>query len=169
MNELVTMSDTELDRAIEQVKERELALKTDSGQRFVVSKMRELIMYLEKIGYKIDADEMTLARLWANSLGSEFARLGEEGMQRAVVLWAQEDDSEYRSFPKIAWIKEACAKVGGDPRVEKGRRVQAEAERKMEEDHKREMEEFKRKHPDLWERAEKLKKEGARYDSNILG
>lgn len=169
MNELVTMTGTELDRAIEQVKERELALKTDSGQRFVVSKMRELIMYLEKIGYKIDADEMVLARLWANGLGDEFARLGEEGMQKAIILWVQEDASEYRSFPKIPWIKEACAKVGGDPRVEKGRRVQAEAERKMAEDHKREMEEFKKKHPDLWARAEKLKKEGARYDSNILG
>jgi len=168
MNELATLSDTELDKAIEKVKERELALQTESGQRFIISKMREIIMYLEKLGYKIEGDELTLARLWANAMGDEYVRIGEEGMKKAVMLWAEEDASEYRSFPKIPWIKEACSKVGGDPRVEKGRRVQAEAERKMEEDHKREMEEFKKNHPDLWERAERLK-EGTHNVSDILG
>lgn len=155
MNELVTMSDTDLDKAIEEIKERELALQTNSGQAFVVSKMRELIMYLEKLGYKIDADELALARLWANGLSEDYARLGDNGMKMAVQYWAEHDTNEYRTFPQIPWIKEVCEEIGGDPRIEKGRRVQALAERQMELDHKKQNEEFLRKHPDLAARIEK--------------
>lgn len=175
MNELVTMSDTELKNAVDAVKERELALKTDAGRKFVVSKMRGLIMYLENLGYKSDADGNALAELWANSLSEEFAILGYDGMKKAVMYWAEHDDSEYRFFPKIPWIKDACSKVGGDPRAEMGRRIQAEQERKIQEDHEREMAEFKAKHPDLWERAETLAKsvmslgDIRKDDSDILG
>ena len=168
MNDLVSISDAELDTRIEEVKERELSLQTESGEQYMIGRMRELIGYLETLGYKFNGEEMALARLWANSMKDEFIILGIDGMTKAVSNWAANDTSEYRTFPQIPWIKEACKELGGDPRVEKGRRVQAEAERKMEEDHKREMEEFKKNHPDLWERAERLK-EGTHNVSDILG
>lgn len=154
MNELTTLTDAQLDKAIENLKERELAAQTESGHKYVVSKMREIIMYLEEVGYTTDANEKSLAELWAISLTEDFVRLGAEGMKRAVVQWVANDDSEYHSFPKIPWIKEACAQVGGDPRVEKGRRIQVETERKMQEDHRKEMERIKREHPDLWKKVE---------------
>ena len=172
MNELVSISDAELDARIEEVKERELSLQTDSGRQYMIGRMRELIGYLETLGYKFSGEEMALARLWANSLGEEFVILGMDGMTKAVSNWAANDTNEYRTFPQIPWIKEACKELGGDPRAEKGRRVQAELEHKMDEDHKREMEEFKKNHPDLWERAERLSEElkkGKRNVSDILG
>lgn len=154
MNELTTLTDAQLDKAIENLKERELAAQTESGHKYIVSKMREIIMYLEEVGYTTDANEKFLAELWAISLTEDFVRLGAEGMKKAIVQWVANDDSEYHSFPKIPWIKEACAQAGGDPRTEKGRRVQAEAERKMQEDHRKEMEKFKKEHPDLWKKVE---------------
>ena len=153
MNELTTMSDVELDKAIEALKERSLALKTESGRRYIVSRMRELIMHLEDLGYTIKIDELALAELWANGLSEEFVRLGPEGMREAVDRWAVEDAAEFRTFPKIPWILDACKAIAGDPRVEKGRRIQAEQERLMELEHQREMEQFKKDHPDLYERA----------------
>lgn len=155
MNALTVISDAELDQAIEVLKERELAIQTDNGKKYVVSKMRELIMYLEKLGYKPDADERALSTLWARSLSEEFIRLGEDGLREAVTEWVEGDANNYRVFPKIPWIKDACARVGGDPRVEKGRRMQAEVERKMEGEHRKEVEEFKAKHPALWEMVQK--------------
>lgn len=154
MNELVTLSDTELDRRIEEVKERELSLQTESGKSYMLGKMRELIGLLETWGYRFQGDEMALARLWAASLQEEFARLGMDGMTQAVTNWAANDTNEYRSFPHIPSIKVACNELGGDPRVEKGRRVQSELERQMELDHQKEVAEFKEKHPDLWARIE---------------
>lgn len=150
MNELVALSDAELDKAIDDLKERELALKTESGQKYIVSRMRELIMTLEQWGYKTTADELALAKLWANGLQEEFVRLGADGLKQAVTEWAQNDSSEYRNFPKIPWIKEACSNIGGDPRVEKGRRVQALEEARIEEEHRREIEEFKKNNPEKW-------------------
>lgn len=164
MNELVTLSDTELDKAIQDLKERELALKTDSGKRYITSKMRECIGWLESVGYKFEGDENSLARLWARSLEEEFVIVGESGIKKAVMEWASQDTSEYRSFPKVPWILESCKEIGGDPRVEKGRRIQAEAERQIELDHQREIEEIK-KDPERWaeiqRKAEKLK---AKYE-----
>ena len=171
MNEIATLTDAELDKRIEDIKDRELSLQTERGRTYLVGKMRELIGLLETWGYKFDGSEDGLAMLWANGLADEFIRLGVDGMRKAITNWATEDTSEYRFFPKIPWIKEACSKLGGDPRVEKGRRLQAEAERKMQEDHEKEMAEFKIKHPDLWERVQKRLAEmekGAHDDSNIL-
>lgn len=155
MNALATLSDAQLDKEIENLKERELALQTEGGQKYIISKMRELIMHLQELGYVIHANELGLAKLWATSLSEEFVRLGTDGMKEAIDRWVMEDKSDYRVFPKIPWIKDACSEVGGDPRVEKGRRMQAEAERQMEFDHKREVEEFKKKYPDLWAKVEK--------------
>ena len=171
MNSLAIISNTELDKRIEEIKDRELSLQTERGRTYLVGKMRELIGLLETWGYKFDGSEDGLAMLWANGLSEEFVKLGADGMRQAVANWATEDTSEYRSFPKIPWIKEACHKMGGDPRVEKGRRLQAEAERKMQEDHEKEMAEFKAKHPDLWDRVQRRLAEmekGAHNDSNIL-
>lgn len=167
MNDLALLSDTELDKAIDELKERELALKTESGIDFVGSKMRECIGWLESVGYKFDGDEFALARLWGASLRDEFVRIGETGIKNAVMTWVSEDESEYRTFPKVAWIKEACAKVGGDPRVEKGRRIQAEAERQIEEDHKKEMEEIKND-PERWaEIVRKAKELEGKYVNRV--
>lgn len=159
MNDLVTMTDTELDNAINAIKERELAMQTEAGKNYVVGKMRECIGLLETWGYKFDGNEVGLAKLWADGLSEEFVRLGADGIRKAVIKWAETDDSEYRSFPKIAWIVEACKSIGGDPRAEKGRRVQAEAERQMEIDHRKEFDELQKAHPEwlekraeIWER-----------------
>lgn len=156
MNEIATLSDAELDKAIEDIKERELALKTEAGRDYIVIKMRECIGLLETWGYKFDGDEMALARLWAEGLKEEFVRLGTDGIRTAVMKWAETDESEYRSFPKIPWIAKACSEIGGDPRVEKGRRVQAEAERKMKEEHDAEVAKFKKENPERWAEIEKL-------------
>ena len=142
MNQLVKLTDTELEKAIQDLKERDLALKTDSGQKYIVSKMRECIGWLESVGYKFEGDENALAKLWARSLREEFVRLGEAGLKNAVVDFASADDRQYKTFPQIPWIAEVCKNVGGDPRVEKGRRMQKEAERQMELDHKKEMAEL---------------------------
>lgn len=156
MNELSTLTDVELDNAIQDLKERELALKTESGRKYIVSKMRECIMMLESWGYKSNADELALARLWANGLQEEFVRLGAEGVMQAVTVYAETDDHEYKVFPQIVWIAEACKKIGGDPRVEKGRRMQAEAERQMEIEHRKEMERLKAEHPEWCEKAARV-------------
>lgn len=162
MNELATISDAELDKRIMDLKERDLALRTDSGRKYMLGKMRELIGLIETWGYKFSGDEMALAKLWANSMKEEFVILGVEGMTEAISHWAENDSNEYRMFPQIPWIKKACKEIGGDPRVEKGRRVQAEVERQIEEDHRRAMEKFRQEHPDLWEiagrKAEALQK-----------
>ena len=164
MNELVTMSNTELEQALNDLKERELALQTESGRKYMISKMRECIGLLETWGYKFDGNELALARLWADGLKEEFVRLGADGIQKAVTKWAEADTSEYRSFPKIPWIIESCKQISGDPRVEKGRRMQEQAERQMEAEHKAEMEKFKKEHPELWakiqERAERMRDRG---------
>lgn len=154
MNELTTISDNELDKRIEDLKERELSLQTESGEKYMLGKMRELIGLLETWGYQFSGEEMALARLWANSLREEFVILGVDGMTKAVTYWAENDTNEYRTFPKIPWIKEACAQIGGDPRTEKGRRIQKQAERQMELDHQKEMEEIKKNHPALWKMVE---------------
>lgn len=153
MNDLTVLSDAELDKELADLKERELALTTKSGKGFVESKMRECIGWLQSIGYKFEGDETALAKLWSNTLQEEFVRIGETGIKNAVVAWASEDESNYRMFPKVAWIKEACKGITGDPRVEKGRRVQQEAERQMELEHQREMQKFKEEHPDEWAKA----------------
>lgn len=155
MNELATLSDTDLDKALDELKQRELAIQTDSGRNYIIGKMRECIGLLETWGYKFDGNEVALAKLWADGLKEEFVRLGADGIQKAVTLWAENDTSEYRSFPKIPWIIEACKSLNGDPRVEKGRRMQAEAERKLEEEHKAEIEKFKAENPELWEKLQK--------------
>ncbi len=142
MNNLARLSDTELEKAIQDLKERDLALKTDSGQKFIISKMRECIGWLESVGYKFEGDETALAKLWATSLKDEFVRLGEGGLKTAVMNFASTDDRQYKTFPQIPWIADACTNIGGDPRVEKGRRMQEEAERQMELDHKKEMQEL---------------------------
>lgn len=164
MNELTLMTDTQLDKAIEDLKERELAIKTQAGQAFVVSKMRECIGWLESVGYKFDGDETALARLWAHGLQDDFVRLGEVGVKNAVMSFAETDTRTYKTMPQIAWISDKCSEMGGDPRKEKGRRVQAEAERQIEEDHKREMEEIK-KDPVRWaeicRKAEEMERRGA--------
>lgn len=156
MNDLVALSDAELDSVIEKLKERELGLQTNAGKKYAVSQMRECIGYLESVGYTLGemADENMIAALWAKGLEEEIVSIGYNGVKKAVQNWAANDNSDYRSFPKIPWIKDACREIGGDPRAEKGRRVQAEAERQMELDHKREVETFKREHPDLWELIE---------------
>ena len=155
MNELSTLTDTELDNEIANLREREMALQTDKGRDYIVMKMRECIGLLETWGYKFEGDEMSLARLWASGLRDEFVRIGQDGIMKAVTLWAENDVSEYRTFPKIPWIKESCKQVGGDPRVEKGRRMQIEAERQMEAEHQAEMEKFKKENPELWAEMEK--------------
>ena len=152
MNELTTLSDTALDKAIDDLKERELSLKTESGRKYLVGKMRELIGLLETWGYKTNGDESGLAMLWASGLQEEFVRLGWLGIKQAVTRWAEEDDSIYRTFPKIAWIADICKEIGGDPRVEKGRRIQVETERKIEEDHRKQMEHYRATHPADWKR-----------------
>ena len=155
MNELTILTDAQLDKAIEDVKERELAIQTKNGYKYTVGFMRSMIYELRQVGYRVEADDTALARLWAHGLKDDFVRLGENGIKAALTKWAEDCCNEYRSFPTIPQIKEACAQIGGDPRVEKGRRMQAEAERKMEEEHRKEMEELKQKYPDLWEMAEK--------------
>lgn len=164
MNDLMALSDTDLERALDALKERELALQTESGRNYMIGKMRECIGLLETWGYKFDGNEVALARLWADGLQEEFVRLGADGIQKAVTKWAEADNSEYRSFPKIPWIIESCKALGGDPRVEKGRRMQERAERQMEEEHKAEMAKFKKDHPELWakiqERAERMRGRG---------
>lgn len=147
MNELTTLTDAELDKEIEDLKEREASLHTESGRKYIVGKMRELIGLLETWGYKFDGNEKGLAVLWANAMMDDFVRLGFLGMKTAVTKWAEEDTSQYHIFPKVAWIKYACTQMGGDPRVEKGRRMQEAAERKLEEDHKKQMEHFMKTHP----------------------
>ena len=164
MNELVTMSNAELEQALNDLKERELALQTESGRNYIIGKMRECIGLLETWGYKFDGNELALARLWADGLKEEFVRLGADGIRKAVTKWAEADTSEYRSFPKIPWIIESCKQISGDPRVEKGRRMQEQAERQMEAEHKAEMEKFKEEHPELWvkiqEQAERMQDRG---------
>lgn len=152
MNELALLSNDELDTAIEQIKERELSFQTATGKKYAVSKMLEYITLLETWGYKFDGNEDSLAVLWAKTLKEEIITMGYDGIREALELWVSED--EYRSFPKIPQLKNACARIGGDPRVEKGRRVQAEAERQMELEHQREMEEFKKNHPEAWARIQ---------------
>lgn len=159
MNELTTLSDAELKKEIDNIKERELALHTESGMNYITIKMRECIGLLETWGYKFDGDELALAKLWANGLSKEFVRLGADGILKAVTKWAQEDKSDYRVFPKIPWIAEYCAQIGGDPRQEMGRRMQAQAEADMEAKHREEMENFKKEHPDLWEKAKRKAEE----------
>lgn len=161
MNDLTLISDTELDKRIADLKERELALKTSSGRSFMESKMRECIGWLRVIGYRFSGDENALAKLWANSLEEEFVRIGEIGIKNAVMKWASEDASGYRSFPKVSWIKELCQGISGDPRVEKGRRIQAEAERQIELDHKREIDKIKEnteRWAEIQRKAERLRK-----------
>lgn len=172
MNQLATISDAELDKAIDKCKERSLALRTDSGRKFLVGEMRQLIAYLESVGYKTDADMTALSRLWARGLAEEYVMLGLDGMKRAIVHWVETDTNEYGTFPKIPWIKAACAEVGGDPRVEKGRREQARLEAQIEADTKAELEKFYKDHPALKERVDKIIAEKERsntHDSNILG
>ena len=166
MNNLVRMSDTELEKAIQDLKERDLASKTESGKKYIISKMRECIGWLESVGYKFDGDENALARLWARGLKDEFVLLGENGVKKAVAKYAEEDESEYRSFPKIPWIKEICSSIGGDPRAEQGRRIQAENERQMELDHKREMAELEKSFtPKQLEEIERKARELSEYSS----
>lgn len=160
MNELVRLTDTELEKAIEDLKERELAAQTDSGQKFIISKMRECIGWLESVGYKFEGNENALAKLWARNLKEEFIRLGEVGVKNAVMEFASNDDRQYKTFPQIPWIIDACEKIGGDPRTEMGRRRQEEAERQVEQDHKREMAELiKTFTPEQLERIERKARE----------
>lgn len=160
MNSIVKLNDAELEKAIEDLKERDLASQTESGQKYIVSKMRECIGWLESVGYKFEGSETALARLWARSLKDEFVKLGEDGLKNAVMEFASKDDRQYKTFPQIPWIAEICNNIGGDPRVEKGRRVQAEAERQMELEHEREMAEFdKSLTPEQRERIERKVRE----------
>lgn len=172
MNELATLSDAELDKAIADIKERDLAVQTEAGLKHVRGKMRECIGWLESVGYRFDGDQLALAKLWTVALKEEFVLLGEVRFKNAVMYYASHDDREYKSFPQIPWIAEACRHVGGDPRVEKGRRVQTEAEQRMEREHEEEVNRFKEEHPDLYARAiaraERLRKENMN-DSDILG
>lgn len=154
MNDLMSISDAELDTAIEQLKERDLAFKTDSGKRYAVGKMRELITLLETWGYKFNGNEDSLAVLWAKSLKEQIVVNGYDGVRKAVENWVAQDANDYNIFPKIPWIIDECKKLGGDPRVEKGRRVQKEAERQMELDHQKEIQRFREEHPDEWKRIE---------------
>ena len=101
MNELTLMTDAQLEKAIEDLKERSLAVKTPSGQAFVVSKMRECIGWLESVGYKFDGDEEALAKLWAHGLQDDFVRLGEIGVKNAVMSFAESDTRTYKTRPQI--------------------------------------------------------------------
>lgn len=144
MNDLTVLSAAELKDAIEKLKERESSFKTTAGKKYAVSKMREFITLLETWGYTFEGNEDSLAVLWAKSFKEEIIRIGYDGFGEAIEMWVKEDQSEYRSFPKIPWIKEICSSIGGDPRAEQGRRIQAENERQMELDHKREMAELEK-------------------------
>lgn len=164
MNGLITLTDSQLETRIAEVQERERSVITQEGYGFLISKMRELIGLLQTWGYKADIDENSLATLWANSLKDEFVMLGVIGMKQAVMMWAQRDESPYRVFPKVAWIKDACKELGGNPKAEKARREQEARERQMEEDHKKQMEHYAKTHPRDWERiqAESRKMQEAR-------
>lgn len=169
MNDLTVLTDAEIDSKINSIDKRKADLQTSQGQGFLMSKMRECIGWLQTIGYKFEGDESVLARMWADSLKDEFARIGEAGIKNAVMKWASEDNSEYRVFPKVAWIKETCEGMGENPWVEKGKRALKEAERQMEEEHQKEIDEIK-KDPVRWaeiqKKAEKLRERYASFEGN---
>ena len=166
MNDLSKLTDDELKKAIDDLKERELAAKTNAGKTYILSKMRSYITMLEELGYTTTADELALAKLWAKGLEDEFVLLGQNAMQEAIERWAMNDDRQYKTFPQIPWIAEACKEMGGDPRAEQGRRIQAENERQMELDHKREMAELEKTFtPKQLEEIERKARELSEYSS----
>lgn len=154
MNELARLSDIELDKAINELKDRESFVQTKQGFVYVGAKMRECIGWLKSVGYKFEGDEKMLAEQWARNLTEEFVRLGEAGVKQAVMNFDANNDREYKQFPQIPWIKEECRKIGGDPRAEKGRREQARREQALEEESEREFREWKESHPEEAKRIE---------------
>lgn len=169
MNELATLNDIELDKAISELEERKRFMATKQGYRFICAKMRECIGWLKSIGYKFEGEEKALTELWAQNLSEEFIRLGESGVKKAVMNFAVNNERDYKPFPQLSWIKDECRKIGGDPRAEKGRREQARREQAIEQEGEREFNEWKNSHPEEAKRiAERAKKAFMGGDSKVI-
>lgn len=155
MNDLTTMTDNELDIQLALQEERERMFRDEDGKKTVIGEMEKLLTMLEKCGCKIKgASKDALAKIWAGKLKDQIIRIGFTGVQEAAVRWVQDDEDEYNTFPKAAWIYDKCNEIKGDPRVEKSIREQKRREALIEEEHRVEMERWKKKHPAEWKEVE---------------
>ena len=158
-NDLTLMSDAALDQRLLKIEERRGRMRTPEGQALLHKKMLEIIGVLANLGYKVPGDAELIARVWGDQLKEYAARIGYNGIRRAVMNWIDKDTSKYMIFPKVGWIIEECKLIGGDPIIEKGRREHAKAIAKLEQEHREEVERFKRDYPEQWKKIqEKVRK-----------
>ena len=156
MNELTTMTNDELDMQLALLDERERMFESEGGKKTVIGEMEKLLTMLEKCGCKLKgASKDALTKIWAGKLKDQIIRIGFTGVQEAAVRWVQDDEDEYNTFPKAAWIYDKCNEIKGDPRVEKSIREQKRREALIEEEHRVEMEKWKKEHPAEWTEVER--------------
>lgn len=129
--DLALVSDLELARMENAIKERSKKLATKEGKTESQLWAIKLIDYIMISGYKLPAvDKELMAKAYADQLSDAIIVYGYDNIAKVVKEWVKKDDREFKQFPTSGTLLAEVKEELGNPIAEIARRNhEAEVER----------------------------------------
>lgn len=138
MQELAALSDLELAKLENSIKERANSLATLKGKKESEQWVIRLFDYLQNSGYRLpDADKKRMAAAYADQLKDAIIVYGYEQVSYCVREWVKSDT--YKTFPNAGMILEKVHELCGNPIAEVARRKHEALVKQMEERNRKEL------------------------------
>lgn len=119
MNELINMSDDELNTLKNEISVRRERFMTKEGCDDAKKVMLGMFDYLQASGYKLpDTDYNQMAGIYADQLKEHIIIFGYDAIKKAVREYVRSDDDKYHQMPTAGQIIAVVERENGDPRHE---------------------------------------------------
>ena len=126
MNDLMLLTDAELNKAIDDMNKRAAALDTVRGQELAAGQMLDVLRLIDAAGYEAKTDISSMAMSWVMLLRDQIEAYGFAAIRKAVCDFIRNDTREYKQFPSVGQIAEQCRAIGANPKAELSRRKEEE-------------------------------------------
>lgn len=131
MNNLMLLTDDQLNKAVADMNKRAAALDTPRGQEIAAGRMLEILHLIDAAGYEAKTDIANMAMSWVMLLRDQIEAYGFDTIRKAVCDFIRNDTREYKQFPSVGQIREQCSAIGANPKAELSRRREEELVRRM--------------------------------------
>lgn len=124
MNDIALLTDVQLSKEVELMNKRIAALDTPKGQAKASERMLEILRMIEAAGYQPKSDVAEMAVAWVMLLREQIEAYGFDVIRDAACQFIRNDIRQYKQFPSVGQIVDACNAIGRNPKAELNRRRQ---------------------------------------------
>lgn len=138
ITDLSVVDDVQLARMENDIKQREIEIKTDVGKRKYQRWLVKMLAYFVESGYRLpDADVEHMAVVRMDQLSDAIVLYGESALEQVARQWVMDDTRAYKQFPTSGDILAKAKEMLGNPIAEVARRNhEAYVQRMVEQERK---------------------------------